>query len=197
MKFPVPKFPRPRVFDLRVNQPPSYLVKQRGGKKGFAGTAAKAGNKLYVVANDDDGGTIHYVGITTRSMKVRFDASIKANNKLNRNYSWAGLTGEFKLFVWDLNKAARNKRDLESIESEFTLAARVMQKGWPVHQRGIMFSHFLAGNHIRSASAVAGKMCEQYYDVLLDRPKLTKRTKRFLSKEKSQVLRILNGIMYY
>lgn len=142
-----------------------YSIKSVGGTEGFLEPDTSRGGKIYMLIYPDGLGSIVYVGQTIRSMKDRFYGGIK-----RQGYKWSKKNCSYVLFVWDVNDfTGEESWGLDSIESELTLASRLNQGCWPLHQTAIKFRWFRQSETAGNAPYIVMEMINDLYDFLKDR----------------------------
>lgn len=191
----------PSIYDLQVSvahRKPKYSINGCSGPSNFIGAATIASPKVYVVANDDLGGSVVYVGVTMRSMGARFKDGFRAiMDDDTKTYSWALSNNSYKLFVWDLRDFAAAKSTLEAIEAELTFSVRVMQCAWPIGQKSITFYYFMNAKHTRIAAPISIAMVDQYFDALLQRDWLSTDDRQLLESERTKVINSLRSLALF
>ncbi len=186
-------------YDLKISiiaGKASYSLMNIVGYNTFTDFSAEDGCKCYMVADDDVGGSVVYVGMTTRSMKSRFAGGFGKTNKKG-TYSWVTERSHCRLLVWDLSQIASARRELEIIEAEVTFAVRVMQRWWPVSQNSITFGYFQTSTAAKVASIIARNMIHQYFGVLIDRKTISIEDKKFLEGHQRKTDELLKNLQIW
>lgn len=190
----------PEQFTLTVSQVGRQLtfsIRNSIGASTWGSRSMARGPKIYLVGHRDTLGSVVYAGETCRSMQQRFADSFRNVDASQRHYPWSLSPNIFRLCVWSLDGRAVQKPLLKAIEAELTFAVRVMQLGWPTHQRGITLHHFRTDKRFADASAIAAHIIEQYFEVLAAPSSLTAAKRQRIDSAKKNTIKLLTALTLF
>lgn len=173
------------VFSLTVSAARTWTVTPV-----LSGRAEDQCGKIYMLVSSTDP-TIEYVGQTACAISTRFARGFSRTAKYP--YAWAKRSGQYRLFIWDLDTHCGSRDLLEGVEAELVLGTRIAQWGWPQQQTGISFRHSVNEQGRQIAPPLATAMMGQFYDHLIATAK-TSELADYLKRDKNRVLSVLQSL---